>query len=84
MRVLINQITPGLSAHIADAQGRPLCNTRLKLTGGAWEIGKHSDYRVSFVSAHTGKGGCCVLRQAPARHNALDCSRGVGKGDGTR
>ena len=57
MRVLINQITPGLSAHIADAQGQPLCNTRLKLTN--WRVGDRKSTAITVCHS-------CLRAQAKA------------------
>jgi len=57
MRVLINQITPGLSAHIADAQGQPLCNTRLKLTN--WRLGDRKSTAITVCHS-------CLRAQAKA------------------
>ena len=57
MRVLIRQDTAGLSAHITDVQGLPLCKTRLNLA--RWRIGERKSTAIKVCRT-------CLRAQAKA------------------
>jgi hypothetical protein len=62
MQLLINRSSPGLAAHIADIQGRPLCKTPIKLTN--WLLGDQE--RTAII----------VCRQCLRAEAKIDAKRG--------